>query len=474
MIGKLESISAVCHHLGFFNNVGISAHYKLSDLRALELEQDIHQIVYGAVAGVVQKHAILSAIPVDEDTPNPYFARLESIDLKQTVSFVRRNKYHPDSYTEEIRVDPELDELLELQHNTNFKSSYGTAPFWRLIILQDESKQKTVTSDDHHRKEPISFTAIFIYHHALCDGVSGLDFQASFREALDATITSPKLSSNAIITTRQNALLPPIEELHPLPTNPNAHAPPVTANQWTGNAIQIPIKSRFKSLSLSPDLSTTFIQRCKAHGVTVTAALPPLIAIALYNILPADIKSLNTNIAVSLRRWLPQEVVSGALGNWFDAFQVRSFRSDLYENDPHDIWPLAAKTLNAITEYLNASPNGGPYTSIGHFKAIPDLGTIFDSLIGGQRDSAVEISNLGVFPPSKNERSLWTVGDVVLSRSAVVFGSAITVGAVLGGNGALSLSFTWQEGVIEEDIVDEVINQVTRFFRALEKENSAG
>jgi hypothetical protein len=74
----------------------------------------------------------LSSVPIGEDTPTPHFARLPTIDPYQVVKFVKR-KYPVPGKDTNSSDDVELDELLEVQHNTSFTDT--TKPFWRLIIL---------------------------------------------------------------------------------------------------------------------------------------------------------------------------------------------------------------------------------------------------------------------------------------------------------------------------------------------------
>ncbi|KAF2261892.1 hypothetical protein CC78DRAFT_561551 [Lojkania enalia] len=463
-LGKLESISSVCHHLGFYNNVGLSAHYKLSQPVHVS---EIHHLIYTAVTDVIRKHPILSAIPVDEHTPEPYFARLPSIDLKKSISFVKRNQPIP---VNDEGEDSELDALLEDQHNADFKSDYGTLPFWRLIVLQNPGVEN-------------EFTACFIFHHAIGDGVSGLVFLNSFRDALAATTSlSLQLETEHIIVPNNSSLLPPIEELHPLPL-PETPSQPTSkiVNEWRGNVIQLPCKSHFKSLSLSPNRSKSFIQECKKNNVSVTATLPSLIATTLYDILPLTTEALTCIIPVSLRPWLPRHIVDGAIGTWFDAFKVQIVRPDkTLENsnassNPTEIWPQAQEVSKAIRKYLTASPSGEPYTTIAIFKSIPDVAPIFASTVGKERDAAFELSNLGFFsspitdptPSIAGDKSVWKVGKLIFSRSAVVSGTAITIGVVSGGDGGMTLGFTWQEGVVEETFVDKVISSIKMYFAAL-------
>lgn len=170
--GKLEQVSAACHHLGFFNNAGLSAHYKLSESSSPAVA-DLRGLVYAAAGDLLRKHRILFAIPVNEGTPNPHFACLPWIDLRRSIAFLERSVPLASAAEEQ---DKELDAILEEQHNIDFQTDYGTLPFWRLIILRSKGRN--------------DFTASFIYHHAIGDGVSGLAFHKAFCNALEAASSS--------------------------------------------------------------------------------------------------------------------------------------------------------------------------------------------------------------------------------------------------------------------------------------------
>lgn len=230
--------------MGFFNNVGLSAHYSLSGSSS-SAAFDLRRLVYPAVGEVIRKNRILSAIPVNEGSPDGYFASLPSINLKRSIFFLGRSK---PLASDGKGVDEELDALLQDQHNINFKSEYSTLPFWRLIILQNPGIEN-------------NFTASFIYHHAIGDGLSGLVFHKAFRDALEAaSCTLANYKTEEIAVPDENiSILPPLEDLHPLPISPTpATLPATTLQEWAGNSINTPCKSRWSSLCLSPNASAAF------------------------------------------------------------------------------------------------------------------------------------------------------------------------------------------------------------------------
>ncbi|OOF98726.1 hypothetical protein ASPCADRAFT_2159 [Aspergillus carbonarius ITEM 5010] len=73
-LGKLEQVAACCYHMDFFNNVGLSAHYKLYD--SSSGVSNLRDLVYAAIGAVIRQHRILTAIVVNEDASSPHFASL--------------------------------------------------------------------------------------------------------------------------------------------------------------------------------------------------------------------------------------------------------------------------------------------------------------------------------------------------------------------------------------------------------------
>ncbi|KAF5715929.1 hypothetical protein FMUND_6574 [Fusarium mundagurra] len=455
-LGKLEQLSAFAHHIDFFTNTGLSAHYAPTQTLP---GSDLEETVYGALSQILNQHPVLFAIPVISEKEEPYWGRLASIDLEKVVSFVDRSQ----PCLAEDQTDDELDSLLERQHNTNFKAGYGTLPVWRLVILKDHGLRN-------------GFTASFIAHHSMTDGAGLQIFHDSFQKALcDIASSFTEQTIDGIVLSNDGLIAPSLEELHPLPipTSPPA-SNPVQLNEWRGAPISLPCNTRYKSLSLPSNLVENFVQDCKKHRVAPTAALPSLVARLLYDNLTSTAEALTCNLPVSLRSDLPPKLVEGVIGNFIDAFKVQLLRSDV---DPvpdnsstgaFGIWNHAKKIQQATRKYFaNASPYGEPYANVAALKLIPDIGATLAGSIGQPRGESFEVSNLGTFPEAKNTKGaskpLWHRGKVLLSRCAYAGGAPLVV-CVLNNEEYVGFGFTWQDGSIEESIVQAVINGIKTYF----------
>ncbi|KAF5597176.1 hypothetical protein FPCIR_3812 [Fusarium pseudocircinatum] len=457
-LGKLEQLSAIAHHIDFFTNTGLSAYYAPTQtLPGLDLEE----AVYGALSQVLTQHPVLFAVPVISEKEEPYWGRLASIDLKKVVSFVDRSQ----PCLAGDQTDNELDSLLERQHNTNFKTGYGTLPVWRLVILRD-----------HDLSE--GFTASFIAHHSMTDGTGLQIFHDSFQKALcDNASSSAEQTVNRVVFPNDRPIAPSLEELHPLPIPTSLPASNAAQlNEWRGASIVLPCSTRYKSLSLPSNIMERFVQDCKTHRIAPTAALPSLVARLLYDNLPSTAEALTCNLPVSLRSDLPPKLVDGVMGNFIDAFKVQLVRSDLDQATDDSstgalgIWNHAKKIQQATRKYFaNASSSGEPYANVAALKLIPDVGAALAGSIGHLRGESFEVSNLGTFPEAKNTKGaskpLWHRGKVLLSRCAYAGGAPLVV-CVLNNEEYVGFGFTWQDGSIEESIVQAVIDGIKTYFNA--------
>jgi hypothetical protein len=286
--GGLEQFSSTRHHLGFYNNVGISASYTCQTPKAPNALKDI---IFSALSIVILRHPILSAIPVNEDTTAPFFARLPEINLENVVTFMTRKE--PFSAR-----DIELDSIPETQHNISFKSGYGTFPFWRVIILRSAEAEK-------------EFVLSFIFHHALSDGGSAMVFHKDFLSALS---TNPTPLSSYTLRTQKHELLPNLELAHPLPISAPSSPPYVPENLWSAEPVSMPTKGHFQSLVFSNETTARAIQVCKDHGTTITATIPVLVATALMQNIPEQFEELECTFVVSVRRWLSAPIDEGSMG----------------------------------------------------------------------------------------------------------------------------------------------------------------
>ncbi|EUC42769.1 hypothetical protein COCMIDRAFT_28681 [Bipolaris oryzae ATCC 44560] len=449
--GRLETFSTARHHLGFYKNVGFTSEYKTQG----NLKTPLESQVYVALRHVIAQHPVLSAIALNEDQsyPDVYFARLPEIDLRTCTEFYNRKSPCP----VDGEADKELDELLAQQHSRDFKESLGSRPFWRLLV--------TRSSSDTSR-----FTATWMWHHALADGTSALLFHESFLTGLNSVQIA---NVDPVIETPHQALVPPFEELHPMSiswyffskTILNTLLAPVYAiaseKLWTGNPVPEDItvlpKPRFLTVVLSKVTTSKLVQVCREEKTSVTATLQCLLAASLFANLPAEeCKKLRIDGPISARRFLNigEKQMTSAITQ-YEFFHNRPSSSngpttDILQNFS---WETSRAVKSTIAAEVAKSGTDNPVALLRYVSSMPQF---LLGMLGKPRKPTAELSNVGVWPNGEDEKSTWSVGRMVFSQFPNVVASAFALSVVTGGDGNATLNFSWPDGAVEDDLMQEV------------------
>ena len=444
--GRLEKYSTARHPIKFYLNAAVAATYTLPDTFNFPTKD----YIYKSCASAIQQHPILSAIPVGEDTNEPYFARLPEVDLDHTVSFQKRNSEFPD----EDKKDIELEALLNVQHNTPFSAPL---PHWRVCVLLD-------TENDRR------FTAAFVFHHALADGTSGKAFHKTFLGALH-TIAESSLETKRVVTSPTMPLLPNLEAIHPMTVSIPYLATTLFKEKiwswkdpglWTGSEIRIPLETHMRHIVISKSVTTALKVICRQHSTTMTAALQVLFARALFAQVPEAVSQVKCSGPLSPRRWLPDIITDGSIGVWIQDYSELYMRTSLAADSFP--WDEAARSRRTIENVLSLQ---GKNASVNLLKYINDYQQdLFISKIGQQRGSTFEMSNVGIFSAASaglaSDSSKPQIGRMLFSQCASVSGSAIEVSVITGGDGCMVLAFSWQKGVVDDELVSSAIESTKK------------
>ena len=444
------------HALGVFKNVGVSAEYS-----AQNTNHPLETLIYRALGSVIAAHPILTAIPIDEDTPSPYYVRIPYLDLRQCVTFVS-SKSDVESNNSSNNV--ELDALLEREHNTDFKARSGELPFWRVVVLYS----------------PSTFTVAFIFHHAISDGTSGLAFHRHLLSALQDVLLAPEpLENDAsdlihIIRAPESPLLPSLESVHELPfsrehllrVSNKEKLPGAPTNTWTGSQCSDSpdlSTSRFQSFTMSPTTTQKLVTASRKNSTTITGLIDAIIAAALFANLPKEYDSLRSDGAISFRRHLPHHIVDeNSLGTWTSRYVVDHARAadgdSVSPDDAPDLalWDEARRIRKIIQSVLEKD---GADSSVGLLRYVKDCSAMNKKKLGKPRAESFESSNIGVF--KQNGRTeVCRVGRMVFSQSADIVGAAFEASIVTGGDGSMTIGISWLDGPIDSQWMIQLIGSL--------------
>ncbi|KAJ5427339.1 hypothetical protein N7465_002409 [Penicillium sp. CMV-2018d] len=452
-VGRLEQYSTSRHQVGFYLNVAVSATYFLPDSFVLPIKDYVYQACEAAIA----EHPSLSAIVADDHTQDPYFVRLPEIDLDQVVSFQDRK---PGLLATEADGEPtpdlDLQTLLATQHNTPFKAPN---PFWRVCVLLDIEDER-------------QFTAAFVYHHAIGDGTSGKAFHQTFLRALGAMVSSDRTKS--IIKSPRLPLLPNIELVHPMSLSLFYLAKKIfqakiysrrPTGLWTGSKVLVPSQTRLRLVPFSKLLVGAIRDRCRQEGTTITALLQTIVARSIFAHIPPEFTRLACTGALSSRRWLPDIITDESMGVWVQDYEETYSRETVAPSAGSFPWAEARRSRKTIQSVLKME---GKNASTNLLQFVDDFQEeLCLSKVGKDRDKSFEVSNVGVLD-LQTHPDLPSIKGMVFSQCASVMGNAIEVSAVTGGDGCLVLAVSWQQGVVEADLVNEVIESTKQELYSIE------
>ncbi|KAF4458632.1 Alcohol acetyltransferase [Fusarium albosuccineum] len=415
--GPAEQYSTARSHLGIFTNVCVTA----------------------TLASVIARHPILSAIPIDTVT-TARFVRLPIIHLERVVTFVEKPGYTPGQSR-----DPTLDEFLEKQHNLPFQQDNSLVPFWRINVLTNP-------------EDTSWFTLCLCFHHSLLDTQSAV----ITHEDLECALSSPQIGPVPdSIEPSQQDLLPSLESMVTLPTTAdfvsrqqNIGEPP--GYWWSGKQQTLPVRTRFSSVWIAEKCIHNWKGRCREQGVTLTSGLMSLIAVAFSRLLPQEYTTIQGDCAVSLRRFLPADIGQRSAGCYVGSF------SEVYSRNTLSLWKDAKRTKNTIDETLRKK---GVDMPVAYLKHVPNLIQWLAEKMGKKRWAAWELSNVGGLSPSPDLKLQdGLIQSVMFSQSASASSGAVKVSAASGRDGRLGLGFTWQDGIVDDELVHELIKSVVEMI----------
>ncbi|OJI89722.1 hypothetical protein ASPTUDRAFT_79625 [Aspergillus tubingensis CBS 134.48] len=427
-------------------NVAISATYILPNTFTLAIQE----YVYKALETLISQNAALSAIPVREDN-DTWFFRLPEIDLSQTVSFQKRTRDYP----AEEKPDTELCELLQVHQKAEF---VAPLPFWRMIILTEPNDQR--------------FTAIYIFHHAIADGISGKAFHETFLIALHdaATSLTSGEATGQVIPSPKLPLLPNLEAVHPCSISwtfflkqffQHKICPYRDPDLWTGPKSFKPFDIEIRQIVIPETVSTALRKRCRQNQTTITSAIHTAVARSLLAHLPEEYTRLEAISAMSSRRWLKEEagIADQSMGAWVMDFRESFFRKQMNQYSSGSFpWEVARASCATLKQVLSRE---GKDTSVGLLK-YADMWSYIQSKIGKDRDGSFKTSNLGVVKSAQEGESWPQIRRMMFTQQFDGPAAPLAVSSITGGDGCL-------KGLVESEMFDGVVGGIARELHSAAK-----
>ena len=369
--------------------------------------------------------------------------------------------------------DRELEVILESQHRQLWPQ-LNSRPGWKVVIV----------SSRHLDATQMSFDAIFAFHHAIADGLSGMVFHRSILETLNSSMQSHIPMDRILEIPNTITLGPAVENVITfriswkffLTAIWDSLRPswlfPDTSLPWTGgicnhSSIQC-YESRVKILTIQPTDLTNILATCRAQKATITGLIHAVVLTSLTSHVP-DSTSFSSVTPYSLRGLTGLSVMNemgvqvGGLPSKYTPETISAIRDAGDAAQLTDLlWHLARTFRADMDKEISQLPNDN---LIGMLPYVANLHNFFTSKIGTPRDETYEISNVGSLENENSRGKKWKIERVIFSQSGAVTGPAVNFSVASVAGGPMTITVTWLEGAIEEILANNLAKDVEYALR---------
>jgi hypothetical protein len=471
LIFRSERYSSSRHSLATYRGITCIARYHIPD--AACGADALKVALEDAIALVVSKLGNLSLAIVDEDSPQPFYVRVSSINLSDHIAWLSGGS--------------NLERVIERQICQSWPRVHERPP-WKAIVF-DSAALGTVD-------------VMFAVHHALGDGRSAMLFHENLLEALNEPRKETSVRDHVLTLQDPPPVLPAQEAVIKFTRSwsfllrsvwrefaPAWLRPPPLAVPWTGKPIDLNNTTMHcRLIEIPPPVTRDLLVLCRSHGATLTALLSALICSVLAQRLRDDAPlAFVATIPISLRPYvsLPSDLAMDASACMANLVTVQDLSVDsetvdkllapaktAEENPELPLWKLAATLRHQMKERLETLPSDDIMGMLGW---VADWRAWHHQKQGKPRSSTLELSNIGSLDnDAKVGVGCWNIGKVIMAQPANPTGAAV-VFSVAGVRGqGVTLSLTWQDGIVGLDFAESIAADLGRCFASFAKTRRFG
>ncbi|GAP92645.1 hypothetical protein SAMD00023353_5900070 [Rosellinia necatrix] len=511
-LGLLGRYYSARHTLGHYRSVCVAAEYVVPSLSSLETKQGLCDALEHSLQATIRAHSGLCFGLTDKaDGSTPLFQQVDIIQQGDVVRYIETDGLDTETSREDL-----LRRHIETAHAEFWRVGM---PAWKAIVLlpsdaRPASGTGTKRRDDHDARRRTVYVA-FLVHHAIADGLSGLAFHTALMENFATAQERPQWP----IVFREPQPTPPVLDdfidfaalsiPHAQDDDDNDDAQHIVwscCSSSSGNVTALPsldsFKSRIRLIALTRAQSARVLATCRDLGVTVTSLLHGAICAALAGVLPYDddddgdddnpLMGVRAATPYSLRRFTgatPREILNHVsyASKYVPGARLRALRrQSALHNGDDDPTAAAAATAAVVGQRgrlaalarefgddmraeLARFPARNAWAEIG---GVADLVAHCRRRVGRPRGYTYELSNIGALAgisssssssssPSSSSSARIGLEKLFFTQSGMVTGPALGFNCVSVASGPLTIAITWQEGVVEEDLVDSIARDLS-------------
>ncbi|KAL8675145.1 MAG: hypothetical protein Q9168_000516 [Polycauliona sp. 1 TL-2023] len=461
-LGMLEKLYPARQVLGVYHSVIVTATYQVST-------KIDGSTLRAAIPALLHQHPSLCCYIEGGTTADPKFTRLRTIDVKDVL------------HIEPLEQGQHLAEKLQELHDQPWPTV--PKPLWKLVVMREPQANDSRADSALH--------VALVYHHAIGDGLSGSAFhQSLLRElqSLEQKKAGLEDTPESVRTPTSTTLTEPIEKLISFPLSwmflikkaVEEYAPswllggPATV--WAGlpnkTLDDLPYRTRVRLVSIQAHDLKVLLEMSREHSVSLTSLVTATIACALATKLPAA-STFSSITPYTLRRvtGTPRaEMVNQStfFETTYSADVLDRIRKSSNVTERLDsLWTTAKYFHGQMQSELSKCPKDN---LLGLLPYVINPVAFYRKKFGQAREATWEFSNLGAFIASPGASSdTWKMDSMTFTQGAQPLGTAFTVNGISVQDRSLTLAITWQDRVVDEDVVDAVADAFDTLPRLLQR-----
>jgi hypothetical protein len=358
--------------------------------------------------------------------------------------------------------DEQLLPQLEILHDSPW-SDQETEPPWKVVVYSK--------ADNGRTKLQIAFAT----HHGLADGLSAFAFHTDLLHTLQEMNAESLRGVDAVsnITIDHSpSWIAPVESLVKFSLSwgfllgkiLEEYGPRFIfkreTNYFTGEPCQlsddVPYKTNIRLVAVEPALISSLLVKCKSKGVSITVLLSSVLARALALAFPSA-EAFTGSIDYSLRTvtGTDHDSMVNQISGWDISYQrdaVIMVRNQELLTD--SLWQEAAKQSAHLRAHLSDCRTNNLVALLPY---VSDHREYYRKKLGHKRETTFDVSNLGVFDLKATSEGDWLVERSIFTQGAAIVGAAINLNIASVRDGPMTITFSWQEHILPDDLVSDTI-----------------
>ncbi|KAI0445936.1 hypothetical protein F4803DRAFT_506077 [Xylaria telfairii] len=512
-VGAQAKFNTARHSLGITRAVIVTCRYKVPSTYLRQQSLSLYDAIENALAAVVLRQAMLCVGIAGEDTKEPAFVHLKTIDMRRMIEWdellstgITADKNKDEEDLAVTQREDHLIRALEKYHEALWEH-LADKPGWKIVVHHDPRQLGALQSKEEDAL--LSLDISFCFHHAYSDGKGGYIFHRDLQRALNNTARPPELN-NHILHLPTAPTLPPAmdtlipfslswafilrmiwaEILYPVLLPPFLRRllflePKEADIPWTGAPVdgsnpKVHIRMLLK---VNEAQLSRIMAQCRSHKTSLTGLLHALIARSLSRLIRG--KPFRSMTPISLARYADPSIAGSTFtpdgtihclitglscGHDLDTLRrLQQGRDDGHTRvgDDAAVWALARDITARLRDKAASLPRDDIQALSG---LIGDWHGFIRNKFGKARDDTWELSNLGslsvvdsgIVESGKNEEDEghWLIDRAVFTQGANAASAAIKINvAGVAGHG-ICVTVNWQDGIVDVDLVEKLVGEM--------------